>query len=348
MTKNSKCFGTGDETRVGVYRLNNYTNYIKNNDWWFLPGETQYRNDGTYTWVCPPGVKKVHVVCIGGGAGSGQSWANDAGSSGGLGWKNNIPVAEGNSYTVVVGYKGWRSSNQRGGKSYFISESTVCGGGGGSRVQGQPTDYQPNGDNDGGQVYGGGWSGDGGGQGRAGTDWSDTCGAGGYQGRGGKGNQNGSGGGGGGGHAYSSTHGVGSGGGVGWWGQGPDGRTSMIIGSYQQDRGKWDGEWSPGHNGLGGQGGSKATGSYSGYQCGYNGSCGENPWGFSRMGNQGTAGWPGGGGAGPGTSQGGGDGSMGAVRILWDGEMYGTGRSFPNTNTQELNPSQGYTINVGS
>ena len=347
MTKNSICFGSGaDDARTGVYRLNNYTNYIKNNEWWFNPGETQYRSAGTFTWVCPPGVTQVSAVCIGGGGGGGQGWANDAGGSGGLGWKNNISVTPGNSYTVVVGSRGYRSSNQRGGNSYFINTSTVCGGGGGSQ-QGQ-SPFGPNATNEG---YGGGWSGDGGGSGRGNAGWSECCGAGGYQAQGGRGpNNEQSGGGGGGGWAHSSTHGVGAGGGTGWYGKTQEGgRAGISIGNTQNSTyGNWNNHWSSGHSGLGGEGGSKRTGDYSGFKSGWDGGCGENGWGFARGGNNIVGGYPGGGGGGAGTSQGGGNGAHGAVRIMWTGEKYITSRSFPSTNCQEYYPAQGYQINTGS
>ena len=75
-------------------------------------GQSEYTTPGTYTWVCPAGVNDVHVVCIGGGGGGSASvsGSNDvslgAGGGGGLGYKNNISVTPGQSYTVVVGWGG--------------------------------------------------------------------------------------------------------------------------------------------------------------------------------------------------------------------------------------------------
>ena len=78
-----------------------------------VQGQSEYTTPGTYTWVCPAGVNDVHVVCIGGGGGGSArpSWATDgvdfgSGGGGGLGYKNNISVTPGQSYTVVVGAGG--------------------------------------------------------------------------------------------------------------------------------------------------------------------------------------------------------------------------------------------------
>ena len=75
-----------------------------------------YTSPGTYTFVPEVGVTSVCVVCVGGGG-------DDGGGGGGLGWKNNITVIPGNSYTVVVG--------GASGTSYFINTSTCAGYGNG-------------------------------------------------------------------------------------------------------------------------------------------------------------------------------------------------------------------------
>ena len=97
-----------------------------------------YSTPGTFTWVAPANVYSVSVLCV--GAGGGGSFGVTAGGGGGLGWKNNISVVPGQSYTVVVGaggiggQAGTGSTNLldgvRGGNSYFISTSTVAGFGG--------------------------------------------------------------------------------------------------------------------------------------------------------------------------------------------------------------------------
>lgn len=167
---------------------------------------------GTYSWLCPPGVTSVCVVAIGGGAGSQGSTTSGSGGGGGggLGWRNNIPVVPGVSYTVVVGEGGnYRNVSPSGGESFFINPSTVRGGPGALLV-------------------GGGFTGDGGGNGGAGIGSGGGGGAGGYTGNGGSAISNSTGGAGAGGAAgagsgYSSTYGYGSGGGVGPFGQGSSG-----------------------------------------------------------------------------------------------------------------------------
>lgn len=156
-------------------------------------GETAYTTPGIYSWMAPPGVTSVCVVCVGGGGLDG---------GGGLGWKNNIPVTPGNSYIVRVG-----GASDIGG-SYFINTSTVWGGGG----------QEANG--------GGGHTGDGGGNG--GSNYTNGGagaggGAGGYAGNGGSWGQAGAGGGGGSGTWNDSYNAGGGGGGVGIFGLGPNG-----------------------------------------------------------------------------------------------------------------------------
>jgi len=76
------------------------------------PGQESFTTPGTYQWTAPAGITKVSVVAVGGGGGgqtSTQAWnavSSCGGAGGGLGWKNNIPVTPGQSYTVVVGAGG--------------------------------------------------------------------------------------------------------------------------------------------------------------------------------------------------------------------------------------------------
>ena len=198
-------------------------------------GQQAYTTAGTYTWTAPENVTSVSVVCVGGGA-SGYTASGYAvgGGGGGLGWKNNISVTPGQTYTVVVGQGGNLSTSANGGDSYFISNVTVAGLGGkyGAR-----------------SGVGGSYVGDGGGSGGS----SDTTGystpfssgaggAGGYSGNGGNGGkyttglyngqagQGGGGGGGGGGYLSDNQMGF-AGGGVGIFGQGSNGLGGSGSGS---------------------------------------------------------------------------------------------------------------------
>lgn len=177
------------------------------------PGQAMYGfGNGTYAWTCPPNVTSVCVVCIGGGSSSrGSQWSSYAGNGGGLGWKNNIKVEPGKTYTVQVGKAGdGFPSSYAGGVSFFIDTATVFGGG------------ASNGS-------GGGWGGDGGGNGGTGSQYGGG-GAGGYTGNGGGQDEGGAGGGAGGGGSYSSTHGGSSGGGTGPFGQGASGSSQSYAG----------------------------------------------------------------------------------------------------------------------
>lgn len=268
----------------------------------FTPnGEIEYTTPGTYTWTAPTGVGLVSVVAVGGGGGGGYQWSSGGGGGGGLGWKNNITVTPGQTYTVVVGVGGTSNANatnagSEGGNSYFISLTTVAGYGGGRGGTGATS--ASNG-------YGGGYTGDGGGRGgNGGYDggwYRGGAGAGGYSGNGadsgtstGTAAPAGSGAGAAAGY-YSSTYGVPAGGGVGIYGRGADG---AARGNYLGGGGG-----SGGANGIGGEGSGQ-----SGY----------------RIINGGAFG---GGGGGSGTSYGGGFGGGGAVRIVW-----GPGKAFPATN----------------
>lgn len=121
------------------------------------PGQQAYITSGTYCWVAPAGVTSVSVVAVGGGAGGTNG---GGGSGGGLGYKNNISVTPGNSYTVVVGAggagKSYPQSNcwNPGSSSYFISPTCYATGGGGR----------------GAAAWFGTYVGDGGGNGGVGTD----------------------------------------------------------------------------------------------------------------------------------------------------------------------------------
>ena len=255
-------------------------------------GSQSYTTAGSYSWVAPAGVTSVSVVAVGGGAAGGRFYAGQGGS---LGYKNNITVVPGNSYTVVVGKAGTSNACCAGagaGDSYFCSTSVVKGGKG-----------------RGGQTAGS-YTGDGGGLG-GGVGASSSYGpaggggAGGYSGNGGAGGINtcagsaGSGGGGGGGGAYSRTYnccqsnGGGGGGGVG------------ILGSGANGAGGTVGNGTANGGGGGSGGATGGSGCYTGYTSGAGGAYG------------------GGGGKGNNAQY----GAVGAVRIIWPGNT----RSFPST-----------------
>ena len=280
----------------------------------------RYITPGTYTWVCPAGVTSVSVVCVGGG-GSG-SYGNGTGGylggggggggGGGLGYKNNITVVPGNSYTVVVGAGGasvaYNTSGNNGGDSYFIDATTVKGGGGSAGTP--PTSRN---------APGGTYVGDGGGNGGTGGNCNGYGvtggggGAGGYAGDGGAGANAGSsssgggdGGGGSGGSSFAhpaTYYGAGGGGGVGIFGQGPSGagRSGGQLGGY------------------GGSGGADGT----------NGGVG--PGSNYTAGPGGAYGGGGGGATNGGYGETSGAGGNGVVRIIW-----GAGRAYPSTNTGDL------------
>ena len=296
-------------------------------------GEQQYTTPGTYSWLCPAGVNSVCVVCVGGGGtGSIPGFTGNAsgggGGGGGLGWKNNINVTPGQSYTVVVGAGGAGFSSgssgvngNNGGNSYFINISTVAGYGGlgSTNIEG----------------IGGTYVGDGGGLGGNGGKWFGTVetkgggggGAGGYAGNGGTGGSgantfdtstnptNGNGGGGAGGATNFGTingngnacGGGGGGGGVGLLGQGASGLAGVNVDF--------------GANAPGGGGGSQ----------GGNGGGGTSIFSGANVSGAGGA-YGGGSGGATGIGQGGSPtitvaaGGSGAVRIIW-----GSQRLYPSS-----------------
>lgn len=272
------------------------------------PGQQAYTTAGTYSWTAPSGVTSVCVVCVGGGGGGGNSGDGaGGGGGGGLGWKNNISVTPGQTYTVVVGAAG--GSAQSGGTSYFSSTSVVQGVGGGAGTSAS----NGTGGSGGGYTGDGGGNGGNGGQGYSGDGTSDNIaegggggGAGGYSGTGGNGasyytSQNGgtAGSGGAGGGGGGSDGGGGGGGGVGLLGEGTSGSAGGIYQSSYSN---------------GGSGGANGTAT-----------------GTPTSGNGFDGGAYGGGGGGVDSGTVGGSGGVGAVRIIW-----GNGRAFPSTQTGDL------------
>lgn len=256
-------------------------------------GQDAYTTAGTYCWTAPSGLCSVSVVAVGAGGG-GQGLGG--GSGGGLGYKNNISVTSGSSYSVVVGAGGCTANLN---DSYFCSVGVVKGGGGRTSA----CRYADN--------PGGTYTGDGGGCGGYGGQNYEAGGGGGggYSGSGGGGGdrneacgQNGSGGGGGGGSG-GGTYGGSDSGGSGGGGVG-------ILGS-----------------GTNGSGGTACSRGGSGGSCGASGVSGSSG---DFAGKDGGAYGGGGGGTGYGASRG--DGAVGAVRIIYPGDT----RSFPSTCTGDL------------
>jgi len=283
-----------------------------------IEGQQQYegaygQNGGTcsYTWVAPEGVTSVNVLAIGAGGGGCRAWAVCGGHGGGSVWANNIPVTPGSSYCIRVGRGGCWSGTQGGCSCWpgMIACGGCCGCYGGC--------FTFSGPNGGAGTCCGSYgmvartSTAGGGGGAAGY-------CGGAPGNSSLSGYRGCGGGGGSATAYySSTHGTGGGGGTGSCGM----CCYASGGPYGESCGKC-GHGATGHgtSGGAGQGGS-------GGNCGKPGEPYSNPYGNGWA----CGGLFGGGGGGGGTSTGGGWGGPGVVRIIW-----GTGRSWPCTNTHNL------------
>jgi len=174
----------------------------------------------TGNWTCPADVYSVSVVCIGGGGDSPN------GSGGGLGYKNNIPVVPGQTYAYQASCVGDTNGGNPPVDSWFknASGTIVCKGEKGTSGQGNS---------------GGGYVGDGGGNGGAtGTSSGGYAGSGGGGGGGNGSNTSPKGGDGSGGSSpYGNSSGGYSGGGCSdilqakWWsgGEGPGNGTVRII-----------------------------------------------------------------------------------------------------------------------
>ena len=261
-------------------------------------GQVEFTTAGTYMWTAPLGVTSVSVVCVGGGAGGGSGGFQGSGISGGGG-----------------GGLGWKNNIT------VVPEQTytvVVGVGGYSTSTGGTLVSTPGGN--GGDSYfidtstvkggggstsgtGGTYTGDGGGNGGGSTQGSSGGaggGAGGYTGAGGTGGPSNS-------SNDSSRNGT-----AGQGGGGGGGATTASGGTPHGDGGGV-GILGQGANGIAGvwTGGLKTGGSGSG----------------------GVGITHGGGGAAAyyGFYQSSGAGGVGAVRIIW-----GSGRSFPTTQTNNV------------
>lgn len=271
---------------------------------------------GTYSWLCPPGVTSVSVVCIGAGGAGGGGPQNiggglyAGGGGGGCAYKNNISVTPGQSYTVVVGAASInaKAGEPDGGNSYFINTSTVKAQGGQSgSASGLNGGYAAQCVGDGKYSGGNGGAYTGGGYGGAGSS-----------GTGGNGSN-------------GNTSATGNGGG----GAGGGGGTGNQRGV--QGGGSPNGQ----HIGAGGGGGGSNTGSFAAGGGG-GGNIGTVTGNNPTNGGAAFVNWYGGGGGlwgggGGGTAPNGAVGlasGKGAVRIIWS--TSGAARSFPGTNIGDL------------
>jgi hypothetical protein len=206
-------------------------------------GQQEYVSPGTYSWVAPAGVTSVSVVTVGsGGVGRytfvGCDLYGAGGGGGGLAYKNNVSVTPGNSYTVIVGWRGSQFGDPAVNNGTSSFNSTTCAASGGT----DSTSYS--GGSGGALLYGDG-GGSGGSGGNAGPPYFQGSGGGaaGYSGNGGNGGSgnsgtgqaggNGAGGGGGGGGTATNGN-NGSGGGVGLLGQGANGVGGSSVAGLGQ------------------------------------------------------------------------------------------------------------------
>jgi hypothetical protein len=270
-----------------------------------VTGQTLY-TAGAFTFIVPASTTSVSVVCVGGGGSCGYD-TNNAGSGGGLRYKNNITVTPGQSIAVVA--SGISYYNSPGQDSSFGTNGVdafyfYAGGGQTSGISGGT-----------GTTIGSGA--DGGGNGGANSGiYMGGGGAGGYSGNGGNGGSNtggsaGSGGGGGGGYGYYTGTNFqvycGNGGGVGVLGAGSNGSGSSGSSATAVEVSK---------NGGGGSGGTTSASVNPGEVAGYYGGGGGGS--YVKAANYMF-------------------GAPGAVRIIYPA----TGgpispRSFPSTNTGDL------------
>lgn len=273
-----------------------------------------------FTWVCPPGVRSISVVCVGGGGGSVVVSVGDSGGpGGGLGYANNIAVIPDKSYRVRVGGGGQNQNNNgdaSGGDSFFAEMGEPIGnayvfGGGATQPTVTPAPFPSvvNPGTFGGSAVSGGANGGAKGA-KSGSFQGGGGGAAGYTGNGGSGgfgvgsNGNAGSGGGGGGGSCSDGNGIqaAGGGGVGLLGQGASG-AGGISG-----------------NGVGAIGTTGGRG-------GSGGDTGQDRTDLIPAGVDDPPADYGGG-----ARSVNGNGGKGAVRIIWPGDT----RQFPSTNTGDV------------
>lgn len=281
------------------------------------PGQQAYTTAGSYTFTVPAGVTSICAVCVGSGSGGGGGYGGGSGYGGDLRYVNSISVTAGESLTVVVGAGGVGgtsiaspgdnnlSSVSRGAtalvRAYFNNTSGIGTGGQG----GTP---QPGSSDSSGGCGAAGYSGTpSGGQGGAtGGPYAATAGT--------------NGGGGGGGYSFAIPDdpnvgdvvhaGGGGGGGVGILGTGSNGSAGVSQNTPTGGGGGASGN--SGADGAGPSSGVSATINKGGNGGAYGG--GGASGGYYYDSNASTL-----------YFSNGGNGAVGAVRIMW-----GTGRSYPS------------------
>jgi len=283
-------------------------------------GQVEYTTPGSYTFNIPANVAAVSVVCVGAGGGNSNGNSGGAGGGGALAYRNAISVSAGTSAAIVVGAGKAQGAGAGGDSSFTYSGTTTTAGGGAAGTTSSPSASGGAGGSASGTTTAG-YSGGAGGGDSGNHGGPGGGGAGGYSGTGGAGASksstgavNGAGGSGGsaggGGSGGSTEGGGGGGGGVGLLGEGASGSGGVGQGTSST---------------TGGAGG----GAGSGGSIGGNGSPSSPGGGDSSGGNGGNYGGGAGGPQGGGTT---GVSAGGAVRVIW-GNVGGSARAFPSTNT---------------
>ena len=162
-----------DQPASGVWSLSSVLTNMKAGTWPIagnvLPvGQSAFTSVGTFSWVAPTDVTSISVVLVGAGR---QGQGVTGGGGGSLGYKNNITVVPGTSYTVVVPAVSTAQSPSSvpstitiGGNTYSVgsASSNTAGARGGSTDGGGDGGTGGNGACGGGGGGGGGYSGNGG------------------------------------------------------------------------------------------------------------------------------------------------------------------------------------------
>jgi hypothetical protein len=307
-----------------------------------IEGQQVFTSVGTTTWTVPVGVTSITAVCVGGGGGAGGGSGTYEGAGGGGGGVayGSTSVTPGDTLYIRVGAGG------SGGRSYNYDNVFSAGGAGSSGQSsyiktvshsgtalldggaGGPGAYGVVGNASGGS--GGSSSGTirtNGGSGGVGGNGSSLRGGGG----GGAGGYTGTGGGGGGGSSTAN----GSDGSGGGGGGGGNSVASVFSDSEVVNPGGGVGIYESGSNGPYGYGGYDTLSN-----AGSGGSGGLKGTSSSGNSTRSVGGLYGGGGGSRTSSsfysyvRDGGNGGQGAVRIVW-----GSGRSYPSTNTSNPIPS---------